>query len=234
MLDVSGQTPLQEVRRKQQTQSVTAVARVREAGAVEEAAHAIREARTPTVLGPVYTFAQNMGLIQNRTLLIMQSRQIQNITKQSDLFEKDDVRKKFSNALVMVAAHSPEELEIFLLTTQRMARGGYSDRLSTFFDQVTEALAERLKKQMEDDDDADAANPPFPMPLEGDDDLVAQVRHTLEKRFAAARERATAFGIVPGEQPSAKLGAILKAGEALIQDTAPAPETVLDLLTTKE
>jgi len=226
MLDVSGQIP--EVRRKPTT-GVSAVSRVRGVEGAGESGSATLEARAPAALGPVYTFAQNMGLIQNRTLLIMQSQQIQRVTRQSDLFEREEVRKKFSNALIMVAAHSPEELEIFLLTTQRMAQGGNSERLAMFFDQVTQALTDRIKKRPGEEDD-EFAEEAFPIPHDEDDDLVAQVRVTLEKRFLKAKERAAALGVVPGEQPSDTLKPILESGKRLIEETEPVPEVVLDLL----
>lgn len=232
MFDLTAQNAIQQVRRKP---DVGPVSRVRGVDAVEETSAggpATLEARAPAALGPVYTFAQNMGLIQNRTLLIMQSKLIRDITQYRDMFDQEEVRKKFSNALVMVAAHSPEELEIFLLTTERMARGGHADRLSAFFSQVTEALTERLKKQNEDEDE-DFAELPFPMPRDAEDDLVAQVKQTISKRFDAARARAQAMGVMPGEQPSDKLAEILKAGEEIVKVSDPAPETVLDLLTVK-
>jgi hypothetical protein len=224
MLEAAAQ--LQEVRPKPSAK-VAAVARVREAEAAGAAG------RAPAALGPVYVFAQKMSLIQNRTLLIMQSRQIRDITRHGDLFDQEEVRKKFSNALVMVAAHSPEELEIFLLTTQRMAQSGHGERLAAFFGQVTEALTERLKKKTSDEDEDVEGDAPFPMPHHDDEDLVLQIRHTLEKRFAAARERAVALGVVPGEQPSESLARILKAGHQMIEEADPAPETVLDLLTSE-
>lgn len=232
MFDLTAQNAIQQVRRKP---DVGPVSRVRGVDAVEETSAggpSTLEARAPAALGPVYTFAQNMGLIQNRTLLIMQSKLIRDITQYRDMFDQEEVRKKFSNALVMVAAHSPEELEIFLLTTERMARGGHADRLSAFFSQVTEALTERLKKQNEDEDE-DFAELPFPMPRDAEDDLVAQVKQTISKRFDAARARAQAMGVMPGEQPSDKLAEILKAGEEIVKVSDPAPETVLDLLTVK-
>ncbi|MBM3463154.1 MAG: hypothetical protein FJX76_13710, partial [Armatimonadetes bacterium] len=189
MFDFS-QASVPEVRRKPTT-GVTGVGRVREVGGVESggATAPVAEARLPAMFGPVYGFAQNMGLIQNRTLLIMQSRHIRDITRQTDLFDKEDVRKKFSNALVMVAAHSPEELEIFLLTTQRMAQSGHSERLAAFFDQVTEALTDRVKKKDDDDEDVMGDEEAFPIPQHPDEDLVAQIRETLEKQFARARSR---------------------------------------------
>src|SRR5437868_919334 len=101
MFDIAGQAAVQEVRRKT-TQSVAQVQRVHEVQATDVAsALQTTDARAP--LGPVYSFAQNMGLIQNRTLLIMQSRAIRDITRQGELFNDEDVRKGFSNALVMVA-----------------------------------------------------------------------------------------------------------------------------------
>lgn len=233
--DIAAQSAVQEVRRKT-TQKVAAVNRVREVAEVQaETAGATEAAHAPAVFGPVYTFAQNMGLIQNRTLLIMQSRAIRDITRQGNLFSDEGVRKGFSNALVMVAAHSPEELEIFLLTTQRMVASGHTERLAVFFAQVTEALAERVRKKQEDDEEAGLeGEPPFPFPTEPDEDLVGQIRKTLEKRFAAARGRAAAMGVVPGEQPSEKLVSILQAGHKMVEDSEPAPETVLDLLTVKD
>jgi hypothetical protein len=234
MLEAAAQAAVQEIRPKQ-SPKVAAVARVREAEAAGAAGRAATiEARAPATLGPVYVFAQKMSLIQNRTLLIMQSRQIRDITRHGDLFDQEEVRKKFSNALVMVAAHSPEELEIFLLTTQRMAQSGHGERLASFFGQVTEALTDRLKKKTSDEDDEDVeGDSPFPMPQHEDDDLVLQIRQTLEKRFAAARERAVAMGVVTGEQPSESLSRILKAGHQMIEEADPAPETVLNLLTSE-
>lgn len=235
MFDLTAQNPIQPVRRKP-TSEVAPVSRVRGVEGVGETTAAgppTLEARAPAVLGPVYTFAQNMGLIQNRTLLIMQSKLIRDITQYRDMFDQEEVRKNFSNALVMVAAHSPEELEIFLLTTERMARGGHADRLSAFFSQVTEALTERLKRKDEDEDEETVGEMPFPMPHDPDDDLVAQVKHTITQRFDAARARAQAMGVMPGEQPSEKLAGILKAGEEIVKVADPAPEAVLDLLTVK-